>query len=67
MSQLSTIQLAALIAWAAVGIFVTIRWKWREPEVTLLDVICAIIIGAPFGVLVFVGWLLSHVKVKSTP
>jgi len=52
------------IPWAVVGIFCLLRWKLKEAEVTLLDLIFCVVLGALCGpVLPLLKWL-NNVTIK---
>jgi multisubunit Na+/H+ antiporter MnhE subunit len=50
--------------WEAVGVFYLLRWQFTQPEVTLLDLIFGIVVGAIFGLVVPLVALLHNVKIK---
>lgn len=61
----TAISAALLTAWSVAGIAWLMRWKIREPgEITLLDVVCALILGATFGALIPLAALLYSVKLR---
>lgn len=52
------------IPWAVVGICCLWRWQLKQPEVTLLDLILGVVVGAIFGLAVPIVAALHNVKIK---
>lgn len=50
--------------WALSGAIAILRWKFTEREVSLLDVVIGLFLGAIFGALIPVVQLLHAIKIK---
>lgn len=50
--------------WALFGAIAILRWKFTEREVSLLDVVIGLFLGAIFGALIPAGQLLHAIKIK---
>lgn len=59
-------RLEAVLAmlWALSGAIAILRWKFTEREVSLLDVVIGLFLGAIFGALIPVVQLLHAIKIK---
>lgn len=50
--------------WSLSGAIAILRWKFTEREVSLLDVVIGLFLGAIFGALIPVVQLLHAIKIK---
>lgn len=53
-----------IAAWAISGIATFLRWKFSEKEVSLLDAILCVFLGALIGAIAPTLWLLHSIKLK---
>ena len=51
-------------AWVFSGVFCLLQWKFTEDEVTLLDVVAGVLLGAVFGPVVPLIQGMYAVKIK---
>lgn len=58
------LEVVLAMLWALSGAIAILRWKFTEREVSLLDVVIGLFLGAIFGALIPVAQLLHAIKIK---